>query len=85
MAQRHKDAIAIQGGACNPIAVSKALMKAIEAVREEQGLTNMVAIEHDPAIRLICHQLAHILGVLNFTDWDKCVNECERISGEKLS
>ena len=73
---RFKEAIQIQQGACNPIAVSRALTLAIEQVRDERG-----SIEDDPAVRLIAHQLSFLLGVpkidREFEVYTRLVHECE--------
>ena len=61
MNKRNKDAIAIQQGACNPSGVARALVRAIDEAREENPDTD--AVRADPACRLICHQLAFLMGV----------------------
>lgn len=58
---RFKDALAIQAGACNPIAVSRALVRAIDACHAEGLGTD--AICADPAVRLIVHQLAFLVNI----------------------
>lgn len=81
MRNRYADALFIQAGACNPIAVARRLVTAIDEVRAESGQINMPAIEQDPAVRLICHQLAFLLGVgalFNSTEeWTKCMEICQ--------
>lgn len=57
---RFKDAQAIQGGACNPIAIANSLVEAIAQCRAENMDTD--AINSDPAVQLIVHQLAHLTG-----------------------
>lgn len=75
--QRFSDAIAIDAGACNPIAISRALVRAIEEIRDQ----DTDAICNDPAVRLIVHQLAHLTS--NFylfsdaTEYDKAVVACK--------
>jgi hypothetical protein len=59
--KRNRDAIAIQQGACNPSGVARALVRAIDEAREENPDTD--SIRRDPACRLICHQLAYLMGV----------------------
>ena len=61
MAQRHKDAIAIQQGACNPHGITRSLLRALDECRAENPDTDYSC--KDPAIRLIVHQLAFICGV----------------------
>lgn len=76
MSKRHSDAIAIQGGACNPRAIVNAIQRAITELDDEsvQSLvgasgnvvgTRMVSADtpticNDPAIRLMIHQLGYI-------------------------
>ena len=77
MAKRHKDAIGIQQGACNPIAIVGCLAEAIAEVRAEGGGTT--AILSDPAVRLITHQLAWITGVNaldSLTEYDQAIATC---------
>jgi hypothetical protein len=75
--QRFSDALAIQAGACNPIAISRSLVRAVEEVRDLD--TN--AICADPAVRLIVHQLAFLTNVAslnhNFEDYDKTTAACK--------
>lgn len=61
MTQRHDDALFAQGGACNGLAVSKALAAAYTEAREE--LRDTYKVNRDPAIRLILHQLCHLAGL----------------------
>lgn len=73
MARACRDAEAIWSGACNPVAVSRALVAAIDAARAEQaeeykatGSGGDGSLKSAPAFapaRLICAQLAYILGV----------------------
>ena len=59
---RHSDAIAIQGGACNPIAIINSLTRAIEEIGAEVGGISppTETVTGDPAVRLMVHQLAYI-------------------------
>ena len=62
MAKRHSDAIAIQGGACNPGAICNSIIAAIKEMRELPGYgTNEWCA--DPAFRLMVHQLAFLARV----------------------
>lgn len=61
MTNRFNDAILVQAGACNPHGITRSLLRALDACRDEGLDTNAVCA--DPAIRLIAHQLAFILGV----------------------
>lgn len=72
MAKACRDAEAIWAGACNPHGMARALVAALDAARDEQTAAwrggGVVAPSHKvsaafaPA-RLICAQLAYILGV----------------------
>ena len=56
MARRFSDAISIQNGACNPIAIANSIVNACKEVsQEENGGTQAVC--DDPAVRLMVHQL----------------------------
>jgi hypothetical protein len=61
---RWTDAHAIQQGACNPIAITGALVKAIQEIRDEGG--DMPAIRRDRAVQAILHQLAFLCDVNGF-------------------
>lgn len=79
MAQRHKDALAINEGAVNPLAISRSLNEAFREVAAETQSTK--AQYDDAACRLILHQLAHLLGMTggyDLTDYRRYVEECER-------
>lgn len=75
MKDRYWNAVAIDDGACNPIAITNALKQGIDDIRKETPGTD--SILQDPAIRLMVHQLAHLTGVLNFKDYDSCREICE--------
>jgi len=60
-AKRFRDAIAIQGGACNPHAIARSLVSALDECRAENLDTPATCA--DPAVRLIAHQLAYLLKV----------------------
>lgn len=73
--RRFGQALAIQQGASNPVAIARALVAAIYEVSDKNGV-----IDTDPAVRLICHQLASLLGVsrLNrdLNDYDATMAAC---------
>ena len=79
--KRHRDALAIQGGACNPIAITNSLLAAIREVMASEGYTGTMQVRSDPAVRLIAHQLAFLLDVREFDDgllaYSKAVTACE--------
>lgn len=57
--QRFRDAYQIiDPGACNPSGVARTLVKAIDECRADGEDPHL-----DPACRLICYQLAHLLGM----------------------
>lgn len=71
MNNRFSDALSIQQGASNPMGVTNALLRAMKECQD---------IEHDPACRLICHQLAFLLAVHKLDDigeYDKAMTYCE--------
>lgn len=59
MAKRDENALFIQGGACNTLAITNSLLEAIKECRAEGKIDAL-----DPACRLICHQLAHLFRTL---------------------
>lgn len=74
--QRFKDAIAINEGAVNVQAISRALVRASrEVVHERVGTA-----AKDPAVILIVHQLAHLVGMtggLDLADYMRAVEACK--------
>lgn len=68
--KRNRDAIAIQAGACNPSGVARSLVQAIDEFTDSPDYTGTDSVRADPAIRLICHQLAFLLGVGEI-NWDQ--------------
>jgi hypothetical protein len=60
MTNRFDNALAIQQGACNPSGVAISLLDAIREARATGADTPSLCA--DPAIRLITHQLAFLLG-----------------------
>ncbi len=79
---RHTNAIDIQQGACNPIAIANVLVKAIQEAREETPGNGA----DDPAVRLIAHQLAFILNVNaldhgTMDEWRNAMTACEDKAG----
>lgn len=71
---KNRFAVAIEvqeGGACNPRAIVNALQREIKLIPHGEDVCN------DPALRLITHQLAHIMGVLSdYPLWDKDMEAC---------
>jgi hypothetical protein len=73
---RFKDACLIQQGACNPSGIARTLVRAINACHAEGADART-----DPAVRMIAHQLAFILGVdeinTGFDTYSRLTQECE--------
>ena len=82
MAKRHRDALAIQEGACNPSGIALAIVDACKEVRSETGTPT-----HDPAIRLMVHQLAYICGVDEINDglsvYSRLADACQAAGREE--
>ena len=66
MNTRNRDAIAIQPGSCIHSGVDRELVRAIDEASQENPDTD--AVSADPACRLICHQLAFLMGVGRIDD-----------------
>jgi hypothetical protein len=68
--KRHRDAIAIDDGAVNPIAI----VNALKSVTDELGHGSL----KDPAFKLMVYQLGHLCGVLySYYDYSRDREECE--------
>lgn len=61
--KRHRDAIAISDGACNPVAIVNSMAAAIAEMREQPGFSGWDEIHADPALKLMTHQLAFLQGI----------------------
>ncbi len=84
---RYEEALLIQQGACNPSGVARALVKAIDEARAEGADTS--GVEADPAVRLICHQLAFLLHVGEIDHgsldvYSKLMNACREHASERV-
>jgi hypothetical protein len=80
---RFDDALFIQAGAVNGLAISKALHRAYEAARSESR--NTKTTNQDPAVQLILHQLCHLAAIPTkdkdyvngeWWSWDRATMEC---------
>jgi hypothetical protein len=67
MAKRHRDAITINEGACNPSGIAHSIVQACQEVRDEPGYSGTDQMRADPALRLMVHQLAFLMGLS--VDW----------------
>lgn len=81
MAKRHGYALFIQGGACNPTPIAKALSDACLEVSREGKVPR-----EDAAVRLIAHQLAFILNIREIDGtadvYGQLIKECEEKEDE---
>jgi hypothetical protein len=89
MAKRHDDALYIDSGAVNPVAVTNTLSKHMAELWVETH--DMTKVKNDPAIKLMVHQLAFICGMS--VNWDvleysavvrACCQEAEQSTLDKL-
>lgn len=80
MANRCSDALAIQQGACNPVAVTKRLHDHVQDMFRS-GISQ-TEIRHDPALRLIVHQLAFLFRTSSLDgadgEYDRCIADCRK-------
>lgn len=82
MARRHRDAIAIQAGACNIRGIARSLVAAADAAAEanQKDWQSNPTQEEDPAVRLIVHQLAFLCKVDEINHeletYDELIEEC---------
>ena len=80
---RFADALAINNGAGNLVAISRSLKDAAWEAQEEHRSTE--AAWRDPAVRLIAHQIGYLTEtgrILDLDDYNKLVEECKRRSQE---
>ena len=87
MSQRHKDAVAIADGACNPPAIANAICRGLNEIRENPEGWSTHEMTDDPAIKLMASQLAYLTGVWggvsNFArgaDFRECYDTCLAMS-----
>jgi len=77
--RRFADAIAIQGGACNPHGIARSIVNALDELRAEGADTP--TCNADPAVRLMVHQLAFLVNVGEFStitdDYSKLMATCK--------
>lgn len=75
--KRFKDALFIQEGACNPVAVTNSLVRAMKEI--ETGTEDIL---QDPACRLIAHQLAHLFKTSALDHelfvYSQAIEECKK-------
>ncbi len=85
MTQRYRNALAIQEGACNPSGIAHSIVEACTEMRAEPDHTGTDEICTDPAIRLMVHQLAFLVGAFeienDFEAYTKAADACR----EKLT
>jgi hypothetical protein len=72
---RHDNALLIQQGACNPAGIARSLVEACDECLKEG-----VSQREDAAVRLIVHQLAHLMAVsqidASLTEYSRLTDEC---------
>jgi hypothetical protein len=68
MSKRNQNAVTAQSGACNPIPMIRALQDGVEEMKAEDPEGYFGKVRHDPALRLIVHQLAFIMRVSDGTE-----------------
>jgi hypothetical protein len=77
--RRFGDALHIQGGACNPHAIARSLVSALDECRAANMDTRASCA--DPAVRLIAHQLAFLLNVARLdsehNEYSEATKACE--------
>jgi hypothetical protein len=83
--KRHKDALAIQLGACNPSGIAYSIIEACREMRETPGHSGTDEICKDAAIRLMVHQLAFLTNVREIDDslttYSELTQACENAKG----
>lgn len=89
MSRRHRDALAINDGACNPIAIVNSMKAACDAIKLEPGFRGTVSYTEDGALRLMVHQLAFLCGVASGADipaevYHAAATECQKRADEEL-
>jgi hypothetical protein len=75
---RKRDALVISDGACNPSGIAHAIIRACQDMRENEN-AGTAQLCSDPAIQLMVHQLAFLVGVGEFGnfDWDAARKACK--------
>ena len=63
VSRRFRDAVGIQQGACNPSGIARSLVEACS-----ECIAEGVSQREDPAVRLIVHQLAHLMDTRSIDD-----------------
>jgi hypothetical protein len=82
MAQRHRDALMIIEGACNPSGIALAFIDGCVEARKELAFRGTDQLRKDPALRLMTHQLAFLMGVgsdIGLDEYHRCLTICEEL------
>lgn len=77
--KRHRDALAIDGGACNPLPIGRAFQEALKEAMDE--LQDTDAVWNDAAILLMTNLICHLVGIgaeVGFARYGEAREECER-------
>jgi hypothetical protein len=83
--KRHFDAIAISDGACNPRAIINSMARAL--ADEELVAADTPTVCADPALKLMVHQLAFLMGIPTgeeMQDWADWRDACEFEAGTRV-
>lgn len=78
--KRHREALIIDGGAVNPLPITRALHDAAVEAMEETRSTD--AVWQDPAILIMLNQICHMAGIQAAVDLDRyCAvrEQCEKL------
>jgi hypothetical protein len=78
---RHKDALLMQGGACNARALVRSLHEHIEEFCKSPEFAGTDSITSDPALRLMVHQIAFLFNTSGIDSglytYSNLTKECE--------
>lgn len=84
MSKRHRDAVGVVLGACNPSGIAHSIVEACKEIREEKTFAGTASITEDPAIKLMVFQLAYICGLITGAEefarapyYRQCEEQCE--------
>ena len=79
MHNKESDAVFAQAGACNPVALANSFLTHAKPILHETGTD---AVCNDPALRLIVHQLAHLMRLsefdLDLSAYGDALEHCEK-------
>jgi hypothetical protein len=79
---RYDNALFINcGGACNPSGIAHSIVDACKEMRDEPDYAGTDEMRRDPALRLMIHQLCHLMGIITSDCeggfvWQTAVDAC---------